>query len=384
VSGPPVAATVDEVHRLVLDDPAVAEALDGSTLASTVRRTAPLLSPAEVAEVVAAVRARATGYGLLEPLLADPGVTEVMVNGAGPVWVEREGRLVRTAVEVDAATVDRLVARVLAPVGARADRGSPMADARLPDGSRVHVVVPPLAVDGPCITIRRFTARTVALADFAPPAVVDLLVKAVADRRSIVISGGAGAGKTTFLNALAAHLDPTERIVTIEDAAELRLPGDHVVRLEARPPSVEGTGAVTVRDLVRSALRMRPDRIVVGEVRGGEAIDMLQALNTGHDGSLTTCHANGPDDALRRIETMALTGADLPLVALREQIASAVDLVVQVGRAARGARRVTAVAEVERASTSPQRVRELVRDGAVIAAPSRPPRRRPLVEGEAA
>lgn len=378
-----VAAAVDVVHRAVLDRPEVADELAEPALAATVRRAAPLLSPAQVAEVVAAVRARATGYGLLEPLLADPTVTEVMVNGPGPVWVERDGRLVRTVVEVDAATVDRLVARVLAPVGARADRGSPLADARLPDGSRVHVVVPPLAVDGPCITIRRFGARPVPLDEFAAPAVVELLVGAVAERRSIVISGGAGAGKTTLLNALAGHIDPAERIVTIEDAAELRLPGEHVVRLEARPPSVEGTGAVTIRDLVRAALRMRPDRIVVGEVRGGEAVDMLQALNTGHDGSLTTCHANGTDDALRRIETMALTGADLPLVAVREQIASAVDLVVQVARTARGQRRIVEVAEVERDPGDARRVRALVRDGVVIAAPTRPGRR-PVGDAEVA
>ncbi|HMJ76867.1 MAG TPA: CpaF family protein, partial [Iamia sp.] len=312
-----------------------------------VREVAPHLPPDGVVAVARRVRARATGLGVIEPLLADPTVTEVMVNGPGAVWVERAGRLVRTEVHVDRPTIDRLVARVLMPTGGRADRSRPLADARLPDGSRVHVVVPPLAVDGPCITIRRFGARAVALDEVAGPAVADLLRLAVAQRRQILVSGGAGAGKTTLLNALAGHIDPDERIVTVEDAAELRLPGRHVVRLEARPASVEGTGEVSIRDLVRAALRMRPDRIVVGEVRGPEALDMLQAMNTGHDGSLSTCHASSPVDALRRLETMVLTGADLPLRAIREQIASAVDLVVQIARRADGARRVVAVAEVD-------------------------------------
>ena len=303
---------------------------------------APLLAPADVAAVATRVRDRATGLGPLEPLLADPSVTEVMVNGPGPVWVERQGRLAPSGVVLDGRTVEQLVARVLAPVGARADRASPLADARLPDGSRVHVVVPPLAVDGPCITIRRFGARSVPLAAFVGEEGARLLGRAVVERRQVLVSGGAGAGKTTLLNALAGHIPAGERVVTIEDAAELRLPGDHVVRLEARPPSAEGAGAITIRDLVRAALRMRPDRIVVGEVRGAEALDMVQAMTTGHDGSLSTVHATSPADALRRLETMALMGADLPLRAVREQIASAVDLVVQVARRADGSRAVVA------------------------------------------
>lgn len=340
-------AELDErVHEAVLAAPSVAEAVAPEALAGLVRDLAPHLPPADVEATAARVRARATGLGLLEPLLADPEVTEVMVNGPGRVWVERDGRLRRTDVHVDRAAVDRLVARVLLPTGARVDRLRPLADTRLPDGSRVHVVIPPLAIDGPCITIRRFGARQVALDTVAPGPVADLLAAAVAERRSILVSGGAGAGKTTLLNALAGRIDPDERIVTIEDAAELRLPGRHVVRLEARPASAEGTGAVTIRDLVRAALRMRPDRVVVGECRGAEALDMLQAMNTGHDGSLSTCHANGPADALRRLETMVLTGADLPLRAVREQIASAVDVVVQVARGADGRRRVVEVAEV--------------------------------------
>jgi len=374
-AAPVPADPVGEVHARLLASPSIAAALHPSALDDLVRDVAPLLSPSEVAVVATRVRARATGLGVLEPLLAFEGVTEVMINGPGPVWIEREGRLERSSVVVDRPVLDQLVVRVLAPVGARADRSSPLADARLPDGSRVHVVVPPLAVDGPCITIRRFGARAVPLQAFASELVVALLRHAVTERRQIIVSGGAGAGKTTLLNALAAHIEPHERIVTVEDAAELRLPGDHVVRLESRPASAEGTGEVTIRALVRAALRMRPDRIVVGEVRGPEALDMLQAMNTGHDGSLSTCHANSPDDALRRLETMVLTGADLPLVAVREQIASAVDLVVQVARRADGSRRVVAVAEVDPDPEARPRTRPLVDGDDVRSGPARPPRR---------
>jgi len=363
-----------EVHARVLAAPSIAAALAPAPLEALVREVAPLLGPAAVAAVAARVRARATGMGVLEPLLADAEVTEVMVNGPGPVWIERHGHLERTGVVVDGRTIDQLVARVLAPGGGRADRSSPLADARLPDGSRVHVVVPPLAVDGPCITIRRFGARAVPLAAFAAAPVAALLRDAVRARRQILVSGGAGAGKTTLLNALAGSIPRDERVVTVEDAAELRLPGDHVVRLEARPASAEGAGAVAIRDLVRAALRMRPDRIVVGEVRGVEALDMLQAMNTGHDGSLSTCHANSPDDALRRLETMALMAGDLPLGAVREQIASAVDVVVQVARRADGTRRITAVAEVAADPSASPRTRLLADGEEVRAAPGRPPR----------
>jgi len=363
-----------EVHRRVLAAPSIPAAVAPGAIEALVREVAPHLPPDAVAGVARRVRARATGLGVLEPLLADPTVTEVMVNGPGAVWVERAGRLVRTEVLVDRPTVDRLVARVLMPTGGRADRSRPLADARLPDGSRVHVVVPPLAVDGPCITIRRFGARSVDLDVVAGVEVADLLRRAVAERRQIVVSGGAGAGKTTLLNALAGHIDPDERIVTVEDAAELRLPGRHVVRLEARPPSAESAGEVTIRDLVRAALRMRPDRIVVGEVRGAEALDMLQAMNTGHDGSLSTCHASSPTDALRRLETMVLTGADLPLRAVREQIASAVDLVVQIARRPDGSRRVVAVAEVDPDPDALVRTAPLAAAHEVVRPPSRPPR----------
>lgn len=334
------------VHRRLLeaglDDHAVAE-----HLARWVRDEAPLLPAGEVAEVVARVRARVSGLGAIDPLLADPVVTDVLVNGPGPVWVDRSGRLERSEVVLDRAAIDLLVERILAPTGRRVDPASPVVDARLPDGSRVHVVVPPLAVDGPCVAIRRFATRRVALEDVAPSGVAELLRWAVRARANVVVSGATGSGKTTLLNALAAHVAPGERIVTIEDAAELVLPAEHVVRLETRPGSVEGVAEVSCRDLVRSALRMRPDRIVVGEVRGGEALELVAAMNTGHDGSLSTVHANGCEDALRRLETLVLlAGVALPLDAVRDHLAAAVDLVVHIARVPGGGRRVVEVAEV--------------------------------------
>ena len=323
--------------------------------------------------VVDRVLARTIGMGPLEPLLADMEVTEVMVNGPGPVWIERRGALEATEVRVDNATIELLVERIVAPLGLRADRTSPLVDARLPDGSRVNVIIPPLAIDGPCITIRRFGARAIPLTDLCQPGVAELLRQAVLSRANVVVSGGTGAGKTTLLNALAAAIPDGERIVTVEDAAELRLPGRHVVRLEARPGNADGVGAVTVRSLVRNALRMRPDRIVVGEVRGAEALDMLQAMNTGHEGSLSTCHANSPVDALRRVETMVLMGdVGLPLGAIREQLVSAIDLVVHVARQPDGTRCIVAVAEV---TTDSQRVRLLADAHGLVAAPERRPRR---------
>jgi len=316
-------------------------------LAVLVGEEAPLLGAVQRARVVDEVLAEVQGLGPLEPLLADPTVTEVMVNGPGRVWVERAGRLERVGMALDAAAIEHLIEKVVGPLGLRVDRSAPLVDARLPDGSRVNAVVPPLAVDGPCLTIRRFGAIPVPLEAFAPPGVVRLLAWAVQTRLNVLVSGGTGAGKTTLLNALGAHIPSGERVVTVEDAAELRLPGEHVVRLEARPANAEGAGAVPVRELVRNALRMRPDRILVGEVRGPEALDMLQAMNTGHEGSLSTCHANSPTDALRRLETMILMGdVDLPLDAVRAQLESALDLVVQVARTSSGARQVVEVAEV--------------------------------------
>ncbi len=342
----PPTGLVERLHLELLGRAGTPEEL-ATVVRRRVRQEAPLLAEPAVEACVAAVSARLRGLGALEPVLADPAVSEVMVNGAGPVWVERHGRLEVTPVTLTAVEVDVLIERVVGPLGLRVDRASPIADARLPDGSRVNVVVPPLAVDGPCVTIRRFGARAVRLDELAAPGIEGLLRWAVASRCNIVVSGATGAGKTTLLNALASVAPRHERIVTVEDAAELRLPGDHVVRLEARPPNAEGAGEVRIRDLVRNALRMRPDRIVVGEVRGAEALDMLQALNTGHDGSLSTCHANGPADALRRIETMVLmAGVALPLTAVREQLASAIDLIVHVARLPDGRRAVVEVGEV--------------------------------------
>ncbi|CAN5792930.1 CpaF family protein [soil metagenome] len=316
-------------------------------LAELVRQIDPLLGASAVGEVVARVQARVTGLGPLEGLLGDPEVSDVLVNGPGPVWVERAGAIERTDVVLDRSTIDLLVERIVAPLGRRVDPASPVVDARLPDGSRVHVVVPPLAVDGPYLTIRRFATRRIDLADAASPEVARLLGWAVRARANVLVVGGTGSGKTTLLNALASVIAPTERIVTVEDAAELRLPSDHVVRLETRPASVEGVAAVDCRELVRNALRMRPDRLVIGEVRGGEALDLVQAMNTGHDGSLSTLHANSCEDAMRRLETLVLlAGVGLPLHAVREHLAAAVDLVVHIARSAGGGRRVVEVAEV--------------------------------------
>jgi pilus assembly protein CpaF len=357
--------------------------LDDDGLADLVRTEAPLLGDAEVAGVVVRVRARIGGLGPLEPLLADVRVSDILVNGPGAVWVERDGCLLHTDVRLDRAAIDHLVERVVAPLGLRADRASPVVDARLPDGSRVHVVLPPLAIDGPVVTIRRFGAATVPLSSFCDRSVADLLVGAVGAGLNMVVSGGTGAGKTTLLNALCQHLPVGERVITVEDAAELRLPGDHVVRLETRPPAPDGLAAVGVRDLVRAALRMRPDRIVVGEVRGPESLDMLQAMNTGHGGCLSTCHANGPADALHRIETMALLGqADIPLTAVRSQMVGAVDLVVHVARGTGASRRVVAVGEVVQHVGGGVGVRLLVERDRVVAARHRPARRRP--SGDAA
>jgi len=338
-----------------------------------VKRDAALLDRAERERLVELVAERSFGLGPLEPLLRDPEVDEVMVNGTGPVWVERAGRLERAAVGFTAdAELRHAIERILAPLGRRVDEAEPLCDARLPDGSRVNVVIPPLALDGPVLTIRRFRPRGLSADDLVaggtwPAALRDLLGAAVRRRLSILVSGGTGSGKTTTLNVLGSFVGAGERIVTIEDTAELRLRQPHVVRLEARPPSVEGRGEVTIRRLVRNALRMRPDRIVVGEVRGAEALDMLQAMTTGHDGSLSTIHAGSPEEALRRLETLALMAdVDLPLAAVREQVASAIDLVVQQARLADGARRVVAVSEVVRVAGGPA-TRELYvdRDGRV-------------------
>ena len=371
----PPDALAERLHaRLLADGPRPDGDRIRGDLERLARTEAPLLPGEDVRRLVDQVAARVRGLGPLDPLLADPHVSEVMVNGTGEVWVERSGGLERTDVALDASTTGHLIERVVGPLGLRVDRASPLVDARLPDGSRVNAVVPPLAVDGPCLTIRRFVVRHIELASVCPPGLAPLLAWAVRERLNILVAGGTGAGKTTLLNALAAEVPAGERVVTVEDAAELRLAREHVVRLEARPPSADGVGEVTVRDLVRNALRMRPDRIVVGECRGPEALDMLQAMNTGHEGSLSTCHANGPADALRRLETMVLMGSvALPLAAVREQVDAALDLVVQVARRPDGSRGVIEVAEVD--GGAPGRVRRLAGPAALLSLPRRPPRR---------
>jgi pilus assembly protein CpaF len=295
------------------------------------------------------------GHGPLERLIADDSVTEIMVNGPHDVWVERQGRLYPTTVQFnDESHLRRIINKIVAEVGRRIDESSPMVDARLPDGSRVNVIIPPLSLSGPLVTIRKFGNKRLDLMDMIrlgtlSTETVEFLRRCVLAELNILISGGTGTGKTTLLNALSAAIPDQDRIVTIEDAAELRLNQRHVLRLESRPKNIEGEGEINIRELVRNSLRMRPDRIVIGEVRSGEALDMLQAMNTGHDGSLSTVHANSTRDALSRIETMVLmAGFDLPMRAIRQQMASALDLIVHLERLEDGARRVTAITEVQR------------------------------------
>ena len=294
-----------------------------------------------------------TGFGPIQPLLDDQDVREVMVNGPKKVFIEKGGKLTKTGVTFDDDDhVERIIDRIILPLGRRVDADSPTVDARLPDGSRVNAIIRPVAIDGPSITIRKFKKDKLSIQQLVnfgsiTQNMAEFLRACVLAHLNIVISGGTGSGKTTLLNVLSSYIQEEERIVTIEDAAELQLQQDHVVRLETKVPNTDGRGAVTIRDLVRNSLRMRPDRIVVGECRGGEALDMLQAMNTGHDGSLTTLHANTPRDALSRLETMVLmSGMDLPLKVVRQQISSAVDLIVQQTRLKDGARKVTAVTEV--------------------------------------
>jgi len=293
------------------------------------------------------------GLGPLEPLLADPTVSDILVNTHKSVYVERKGILEQTSVQFrDDAHLVSIIDRIVSAIGRRVDESSPMVDARLADGSRVNAIIPPLAVDGPCLSIRRFgrdrlTADDLLRNNSLTPSMLDLLKGCVKARLNILISGGTGAGKTTFLNVLSSYISNRERIVTIEDAAELQLHQEHVVRLETRPPNIEGKGAIQQRQLVINSLRMRPDRIIVGEVRSEEALDMLQAMNTGHDGSLPTVHANTPRDALGRLETMvAMANLNLPESAIRRQISSAIDVVVQVSRMSDGTRKLVSVAEI--------------------------------------
>jgi pilus assembly protein CpaF len=299
------------------------------------------------------IAAEILAFGPLEPLLQDESVTEIMVNGPDLVYVERSGKLVETNVKFEGEDhVRRIIDRIIAPLGRRCDENSPMVDARLPDGSRVNAIIPPLALSGSTITIRKFPSDPMTVKDLLQfgtmtPAIMEFLKACVLGKLNVVVSGGTGSGKTTLLNVLSSFIPETDRIVTIEDAAELQLKQRHVIRLEKRPPNIEGQGEIKIRELVTNCLRMRPDRIVVGEVRSGEALDMLQAMNTGHDGSLTTAHSNSPRDTISRLETMVLmAGMDLPLRAIREQIASALDLIVHQERLQDGSRRIVKVTEV--------------------------------------
>lgn len=356
----------EQLVRSAAEDGAVEDRIRG-----LVDAEAALLDAAARERLVELVTERSFGLGPLEPLLRDPSVDEVMVNGPGVVWVERRGRLEATGVRfAGVAELRHAIERILAPLGRRVDEAEPLVDARLPDGSRVNVVIAPLALDGPVLTIRRFRRRglapdeLVSLGTWTPP-LREVLERAIAARCNVLVSGGTGSGKTTTLNALSSFIADGERVVTIEDAAELRLQQPHVVRLEARPPGAEGRGEVTIRRLVKNALRMRPDRIVVGEVRGAEALDMLQAMSSGHDGSLSTVHAGSAEEALRRVETLALMAdVGLPHAAVREQVAAAIDLVVHQSRMRDGARKVVALSEVVRVASGPA-TRELYafRDG---------------------
>ena len=341
-----------------LNDPSLGEdqlhAMVRSELNHVVEEEKTPLSAAQRQRLIDDVQDDVLGHGPLERLLADPAVTEIMVNGPDMVYVEQSGKLTRSAARFASEDhLRRVIERIVSRVGRRIDESSPLVDARLSDGSRVNAVIPPLAFSGSSLTIRKFAKDPFKVDDLIgfgtlSPEMAELLHACVEARLNIIVAGGTGTGKTTLLNVLSSFIPDGERIITIEDAVELQLQQEHIVRLESRPPNIEGKGGIGIRELVRNSLRMRPDRIVVGEVRGGESLDMLQAMNTGHDGSLSTVHANSPRDAIARLETLVLmAGMDLPLRAIREQIASAVDLIVQLTRLRDGSRRVTAVTEVQ-------------------------------------
>jgi pilus assembly protein CpaF len=352
-----------DVHRQVIGkiDLSLIGTMNEGDLRYEIRRTAEqmltqrsdLLNLAERERLVNEIIDETFGLGPLEPLFKDPAVTDIMINGPKTIYVERRGKLEKTKVTfADDGHLIKIIQRIVSAVGRRVDETSPMVDARLPDGSRVNAIIPPLALDGALVSIRRFGARPLRTEDLISnhsimPEMVDFLQAACQGRLNMLISGGTGSGKTTLLNVLSSYIPHDERVATIEDAAELQLQQPHVIRMETRPPNVEGTGEVTTRDLVKNALRMRPDRIIVGECRGAEALDMLQAMNTGHDGSLTTIHANTPRDAMGRLEMMVgMTGFDLPIWTIRRQVASAINIVVQTVRLTGGARKVVKISEI--------------------------------------
>lgn len=338
----------------VHQDAAQVEQVIGSYV-EKVMEDAPFVVPVtERVRIVSDLKDEMLGLGPIEILLKDPSVTEVMVNGPKKIFVERNGRLQLTDVQFhDDSHVMNIIERILYPIGRHIDEAVPLVDARLEDGSRVNIIIPPLSLIGPCITIRKFANRALSVEDLISfgtldRKMADFIKACIQARINILVSGGTGSGKTTTLNVLSSFIPENERIVTIEDAAELRLQQEHVVTLESRPANIEGSGEITIRDLVKNALRMRPDRIIVGEVRGGEALDMLQAMNTGHDGSLTTAHANSPRDALSRLETMVLmAGFEMPIKAIREQISSAIELVLQQSRLKDGSRKITHITEIQ-------------------------------------
>lgn len=334
--------TEERLHALAREE--LSRIVDGEQVA---------LTAAERRHLIDEIGADVLGYGPLEGLLDDDSVTEIMVNRFDQIYLERDGKLGLSPLRFTSdAQLRRVIERIVSRVGRRIDESSPLVDARLEDGSRINAVIPPLAVNGAALTVRKFARRALTAVDLQQLGTFDaraatLLRAVVEGRLNVLVSGGTGTGKTTLLNVLSAFIPASERIITIEDAVELQLQQEHVVRLESRPPNIEGRGEVTIRDLVRNSLRMRPDRIVIGEVRGGESLDMLQAMNTGHEGSISTIHANSPRDAIARLETLVLmAGMDLPLRAIREQIASAIDVIVQIARLRDGTRRVTHIAEV--------------------------------------
>ncbi len=363
IRSPELQTLHDQVHQRVLaelrdllagdKDPEEKRRVLTEEVRRMIRESKRILTPTAQTELVEAVLNTALGFGPLEPLLRDDGVTEIMVNGPDRIFIERKGKIEQAAVRFrDEQHIRDIIDRIVGPIGRRIDESTPLVDARLPDGSRVNAVIRPLAVSGPSLTIRKFARTSYRLGDLVGFGTLSsemggFLRAAVQAKLNLLIAGGTGSGKTTTLNALSYEIPQHERIVTVEDAAELQLKHPNMVNLETKPPNAEGRGGYTIRELVRNALRMRPDRIVVGEVRGGEALDMLQAMNTGHEGSLTTAHANSPADVIGRLETMVLmSGIELPLPAVRRQIASAIDLVVQQSRLLDGSRKITHVAEL--------------------------------------
>ena len=342
------------VLSAVHQDAAQVEQVIGNYVEKVLEENPFAVPVSERSKIVSDLKDEMLGLGPIEVLLKDPTVTEVMVNGPKKIFVERMGRLQLTDIQFhDDSHVMNIIERILSPIGRHIDESVPLVDARLEDGSRVNIIIPPLSLMGPCITIRKFATKALSVDNLITfgtldRKMADFIKACIQARINILVSGGTGSGKTTTLNVLSSFIPENERIVTIEDAAELKLQQEHVVTLESRPANIEGNGEITIRDLVKNALRMRPDRIIVGEVRGGEALDMLQAMNTGHDGSLTTAHANNPQDALSRLETMVLmAGFEMPIRAIREQVSSAIELILQQSRLKDGSRKITYITEVQ-------------------------------------